>query len=62
LVIVAGPGNFNAFKVHALPVPAVPLGALAAGLLNENAAHGLGGGAEEVSAAREVGIRVADQP
>jgi len=62
IVVTTRPGHFNTFKVHPLLVSTVPLGAFAAGLFNENAAHGLGGGAEEMSPAREVWIRVAHQP
>ena len=62
IVVTTRPGNFNTFKGHSLLVSTVPLGAFAAGLFNENAAHGLGGGTEEMSPAREIWIRVAHQP
>ena len=62
IVVTTRPGNFNTFKGHSLLVSTVPLGAFAAGLFNENAAHGLGGGAEEMSTPGEVWIRAAHQP
>jgi hypothetical protein len=61
-VVAAGRGNFHTLKVHALLTAAVTQGAFAAGFVNENAAHGLGRGTEELSAASEVWIRVAHQP
>jgi hypothetical protein len=60
-VVVTRRGNFQSFQPHALQSPAVTLGALAAGLVNEDAAHGLGGGPEEMGAVGEVRFTVADQ-
>ena len=60
--LVTRPGNVNNFNVHALLVAAMTHRVLAACLLNEDAAHGLGGGTEEMSPAREVWIRFAHQP
>src|SRR5262245_54630660 len=44
-------------ELDPLPVPAVPEAALAAGTLDEDAAHGLGGGGEELAAAGPAGPR-----
>jgi len=61
-VAVCQPGNFNAFNVHSFLVAAVTDRLFAAGLINEDAAHGLGGGREEMGAIDKFGFRVADQP
>ena len=60
-VFVTRPGNFNAFKFHALVVATVTHGAFAAGLVNEDAAHGLGGGGEEMSAIGKLRIIISNQ-
>ena len=44
-------GQLSLQQVVPLPAPAVLLGLFASGLIDENAAHGLGGGGEEVAAA-----------
>jgi hypothetical protein len=61
-VVVTGRGNFHTLKVHALLVAAVAQGALAAGFVNQDAAHRLGGSAEEMGAAIELWIGLANQP
>jgi hypothetical protein len=47
--------------VHALAVAAVLDGALAAGLVDEDVAHGAGGGGEEVAAGVPAGVRITDK-
>ena len=48
-VVCNGDGNLDILKIDALKAAAVTLGLLAAGAVDENPAHGLGSGAEEVS-------------
>jgi hypothetical protein len=55
-------GQVNPFQLHPLLVAAVTHRALAAGLVNEDAPHGLGGGPEKMRPAVVVRISVADQP
>ena len=54
-VFIPGRGNFNTVKIHALLVSAVTQGTLAAGFVNEDAAHCLGGGGKEMGAT-ELGL------
>jgi len=61
-VVITRRGNFNAFKFHAVLVATVTNGFFAPRLFNEDPPHGLSGGTEKMSPAREVWIRVAHQP
>ena len=60
LVVVTRHGNIHPFKFNTLLVTSVAHGAFAAGLVNENAAHGLGGGGEEMGTAIELWIYISD--
>ena len=50
LIVVSFRREVNCFNVHALLISAVTRGAFAAGAVNQNATHRLGGGGKEVGA------------
>ena len=62
LILISGCRNFKAGQVNALLVAALTHSPPAAGLVNENAAHGFGRGGEAKRAVLNLGIRLADQP
>src|SRR6266446_1558683 len=61
LVIVTRRGHIYVLNIHALPAAAVAKGAFAAGFLNQDAAHGLGGGGEKMRAVCKLRLFVAGQ-
>jgi hypothetical protein len=61
-IVIAWSRNLDAIEFHALLVAAMSRGASVAGLVNEDSPHGFCCRSEEVRAAIELRIRVADQP
>ena len=61
LIVVTRRGKFHTLKLHALLVAAVPQSTLAAGIVNKNTPHGLGGGGEKMSAIGKLRIVVPHQ-
>jgi hypothetical protein len=63
LVVVGWRGDLHFLNVHSLQVTAMAKGPFAAGAVNENTAHGFGGGSEKVSAILKLRLTcIAHQP
>jgi hypothetical protein len=61
MVLVGRHGDVHVFNIHALQAAAVTAGEFAAGVVNEEMAHGLGGGGEEMGAIFKGRVFAADQ-
>jgi hypothetical protein len=61
MVLVGRHGDFHIFNIYALQAAAVTAGEFAAGVVNEEMAHGLGGGGEEMGAIFEGRVVAADE-
>ncbi len=61
MVLVGGHGDVHVFDIHALQAAAVTAGEFAAGVVDEEMAHGLGGGGEEMGATIKGRVFAADE-
>src|SRR5213592_4752570 len=61
LIIHGGSGHIEGVKIYALVAPAMTFGVFPPGAVDQNAAHRLGGGAEEMFAILERRSLIANQ-
>ena len=61
MILIGRHGEVHVFNIHALQAAAMTAGEFAAGVVNKQMAHGLGGGGEEMGAIFKGRIFAADQ-